>query len=54
VRCLKVLSEAASLEFPHLEGDLATFGVALSRLIPLVELADFVVDRRQGIVLDAY
>jgi len=47
-RCVD-LRVAASVEFPHLEGDLAAFGVALGRLIPFVELADFVVDRRRGI-----
>ncbi|ELY99592.1 hypothetical protein C480_20014 [Natrialba aegyptia DSM 13077] len=41
-RCVD-LRVAASIELPHLEGDLATFGVALSRLIPLVELVDLVV-----------
>jgi len=40
---------AASVKLPHLEGDLVTFGVALGRLIRLVELADLVVDRRRGI-----
>jgi len=40
---------AASVQLPHLEGDLATFGIALGSLIPLVELADLVVDRRRGI-----
>jgi len=43
------LRVAASVKRPHLEGDRATFSIALSRLIPLVELADLVVDRRRGI-----
>jgi len=51
--CRIDLRVAASVKLPHLEGDLATFGVALSRLIPLVELADFIVDLREESVLDA-
>ena len=43
------LCVAASIKLPHLEGDLATFGVALGRLIPLVQLADFVINCNGGI-----
>ena len=39
---------AAAVELPHLEGDLAALVVGLGRLIPLVQLADLVVDRRWG------
>ncbi len=42
---------AASVNLPHIEGDLATFGVALGRLIPLIELADLVIEIGAVIVL---
>ena len=39
---------AVAVELPHLEGDFAALVVGLGRLIPFVQLADLVVDRRWG------
>jgi len=46
LECCIDLRVVASVKLPHLKSDLTTLGIALSRLIPLAELANIIVDCR--------
>ncbi|AAV48328.1 unknown [Haloarcula marismortui ATCC 43049] len=47
-RCVDICV-ATSIELPHFKRNLTAFGVTFGRLISLVQLADFLVNRRRGI-----
>jgi hypothetical protein len=40
------LRMTASIKLAHLKGDFAAFGVAFGCLIPLIQLADLIIDSR--------